>query len=862
MSNKFKLNSLAIAVGVAFASTPIYAADAAEEQAADDTETIVVVGSRAAPRSIADSPVPVDVIAGEELMANGTSDMASLLRTVTPSYNVNDQAISDGATIVRPANLRGLSPDSTLVLVNGKRRHKGSIIAFSGGGISDGAQSPDVSTIPAMALKQIEVLRDGASAQYGSDAVAGVINFVLKDNSEGGQFEVKVGQYSEGDGDQVTVSGNVGMPLTDNGFANFTFEVNQQDATSRSTQRADAQGLIDAGNTAVRTPAAQVWGNPEISDDFKLFLNTGIELDSDSEAYMFGNWSQKTVEGGFYFRNPTNRGGIFNGPTLDGEVYATGGSFADAGDDVDTVLVGDLTPGATDNSNCPIVRLDENGIPDAAALSSLAAANCYAHNVRFPGGFTPFFGGDVVDLSLFMGTRGEFSNGTTYDISAGVGEHSTEFHMSNTINSSLGPNTPTEFTPGAYAQLEQSINADFSKILDDGTMGFESVVMSYGFELRKETFTITSGDEASWSQGPLVAQGFSIGSNGFPGFKPADAGASSRTSKAVYFDTEADITEQLFAQVAFRYEDFSDFGSNFSWKLAGLYEINDSLKVRASVGTGFRAPTIGQSNVRAVQTQSRGDILVDIATLPPSNPVSISKGAQPLTPEEATSFAIGAVYDNDDFFLTVDYFNIEVTDRISTTEIVLTDEDRAGLAASGVTDAIGLAEVKFFTNDFDTTTQGLDVVASYSNEAFNGEMNYSLAYNWTETTVDSHGPNVGERKLNRLQHALPEHKGSFTVNYQADAWALLVRASYYGEWDQYGPDIHGDAAVLLATEFNYTVNDSFGFALGVTNLTDDNGPDAAMDANGLSTSSGRSYSSTSPYGANGRFVYGKVTYRY
>lgn len=863
MLNKFKLKSLVIAMGMTCVAMPTIAAEQDQDQEkADIDEVIVVVGSRASPRSVADSPVPIDVTGGKELMANGTSDMASLLRTVTPSYNVNAQAISDGATIVRPANLRGLSPDSTLILVNGKRRHKGSVIAFSGGGIADGAQSPDVSTIPAIALKQVEVLRDGASAQYGSDAVAGVINFVLKDDADGGQFEVKMGQFSEGDGEQVTVSGNVGVGLGKDGFANFSFEVNQQEATSRSTQRSDAQALIDGGNTNIRTPAAQVWGSPEISDDFKLFLNTGIELTNGGEAYMFGNWSEKTVEGGFYFRNPTNRGGIFNGPTIDGEFYTEDGTVFSAGDPMDTILVGDLTEGAMDNSACSVVRLNADGVPDPTALGNLAGENCYAHNLRFPGGFTPFFGGDVVDLSLFMGTRGEFSDGTTYDFSAGVGEHSTEFRIGNTVNSSLGPNTPTEFTPGAYAQLEKSANADFSKEFES-VMGFEYLVVSYGAEVRQETFTITAGDEASWQLGPLVPQGFSIGSNGFPGFKPADAGASSRTSTGVYFDTEANITEDFLAQVAMRYEDYSDFGSSFTWKLAGLYEINESLKVRGSMGTGFRAPTIGQNSVRSVQTQSTSTGLIDIATLPPTNPVSASFGGVALTPEESTSYALGMVYQQDEFFLTVDYFNIEVTDRITqTSAITLTDEDRQDLIDQGVTDAIGLSSVKFFTNDFDTTTQGLDIVANYANEMFGGDMSYALAYNYTETTVDKFGDNVNEVKIFRLEKSLPEHKGSFTVNYSADSWSLMARANYYGEWaqslnnDNLDNVINASSAILLDTEFAYNFDNGTSFALGVSNLTDDNGP---VDP---SHSSGRTYSSTSPYGFNGRFVYGKISYSF
>ena len=838
MPNHFKLKSLVVAMGMAFVSAPIYAAE--EEADAAEDEVVVIVGSRSAPRSVGDSPVPVDVISGDELLANGTSDMASLLRTVTPSYNVNAQAISDGATIVRPANLRGLSPDSTLILVNGKRRHKGSVIAFSGGGIADGAQSPDVSTIPAIALKQIEVLRDGASAQYGSDAIAGVINFVLRDNDEGGTFVLKTGEYSEGDGQMVNLSGNIGMPLTERGFANFSFEFNQQDPTSRSTQRPDAQGLIDAGNTNIRQPAAQVWGSPEIKDDFKLFLNTGIELDNDSEAYMFGNWSEKTVEGGFYFRNPTNRGGVFDGPI-------------DPVTGLDTILVGDLTPGATDNSNCPVVTLSADGIPDAAALGSLAAANCYAHNLRFPGGFTPFFGGDVVDVSLNIGTRGVYNDGTSYDYSASVGEHSTDFAIRNTVNSSLGPNTPTAFVPGAYAQLEKSLNADFSKEL-------ESMTISYGAEFRHETFTITAGDEASWQLGPLVAQGFSIASNGFPGFKPADAGASSRTSKGVYFDAEFDVSDTVMGEFAARFEDFSDFGSTFDWKITTLAEVSDDLKLRASVSTGFRAPTIGQSNVRSVQTQANADgILEDQATLPPTNAVSARFGGVELTPEESVSYTIGMVYEADDFFLTADYFNIEVTDRISqTSPINLDDNDRAELTALGVTDAIGLTAVKFFTNDFDTTTQGLDVVANWSQEMGDGEINYAVAYNWTETTVDSAGDNVNETKIRRLEDALPLHKGSFTAAYQADDWRLMARLNYYGEWEQVSPDLAADGTILLDAEFSYDFSDSLGVALGANNLTDENGP--AFGDNGAQ--SGRTYASTSPFGFNGRFVYAKVTYNY
>lgn len=279
--------------------------------AEEDVEEISVVGSRSHERSASDLAVPVDVLDSSELTRQGDSRMDSMLSRIVPSMNVSQEPISDAATLVRPAQMRGLSPDSTLVLVNGKRRHRSSIISFLVAGGSEGSHAPDLSAIPAIALDRVEVLRDGAAAQYGSDAVAGILNFVLKEESEGGRLEARWGQYYQGDGENFTVSGNIGLPLTENGFLNISGEYNEADPTSRSVQRADAQGLIDAGNTHVRTPAAQIWGAPEIDDNYKLFANAGIELGDSHEVYAFGSYAERTVEGGFYYRNPHKRGGVF-----------------------------------------------------------------------------------------------------------------------------------------------------------------------------------------------------------------------------------------------------------------------------------------------------------------------------------------------------------------------------------------------------------------------------------------------------------------------------------------------------------------------------------------------------------------------
>ncbi|MEL7371341.1 MAG: TonB-dependent receptor plug domain-containing protein, partial [Myxococcota bacterium] len=266
----------------------VAAAPAPAPEAEDAPEQIVIVGSRRVMRSVLDSPTPVDMIEASDFNAQSATDMDSLLRTLVPSYNVSPQPISDAATLMRPANLRGLPPDSTVVLINGKRRHRGSVITFLGSGLADGSQGVDLAPIPSLALKRVEVLRDGAAAQYGSDAIAGVMNFVLRDDVDTAMVVTKLGSTYEGDGFAWSVAANAGVPLTDRGFFNFTIEYGNSDATSRSVQRDDAQSLIDAGLTGVRDPA-QIWGSPEVNDDLKIFANMGLEIDDGIRVYAFGN---------------------------------------------------------------------------------------------------------------------------------------------------------------------------------------------------------------------------------------------------------------------------------------------------------------------------------------------------------------------------------------------------------------------------------------------------------------------------------------------------------------------------------------------------------------------------------------------
>eukprot|EP00232_Nephroselmis_pyriformis_P024268 CAMPEP_0182874762 /NCGR_PEP_ID=MMETSP0034_2-20130328/13147_1 /TAXON_ID=156128 /ORGANISM="Nephroselmis pyriformis, Strain CCMP717" /LENGTH=383 /DNA_ID=CAMNT_0025007489 /DNA_START=111 /DNA_END=1258 /DNA_ORIENTATION=+ len=383
MKNNLTLLSRSVRVGLAASAaaslTLALPAVAQEEDTKKATmvEKIAIVGSRAAPRSIGDSPVPIDIIGGDELSKGGNTDMLELLKGTVPSLNVHTNPISDAATLVRPANLRGLSADSTLVLLNGKRRHRSSVIAFLGGGINDGAQGPDISVIPSVALKQVEVLRDGAAAQYGSDAIAGVMNFVLKDSADGGSLSLRHGSYYEGDGDTTQLSGNVGLPFTSDGFANLSFQYKNADATSRSVQRPDAAAFAAAG-LDVADPA-QIWGSPEINDDISLFGNVGLDLGDDKEFYMFGNYSERDVRGGFYYRNPTTRPGVYGGIVRNvdgtpmyrpGDDDPTGQAAWDAA--TPTILVGSLD-GLAQQLNCPVVEIGANGLPDPTALGQLSA---------------------------------------------------------------------------------------------------------------------------------------------------------------------------------------------------------------------------------------------------------------------------------------------------------------------------------------------------------------------------------------------------------------------------------------------------------------------------------------------------------
>jgi iron complex outermembrane receptor protein len=811
--------------------------------AADEIEEVVAVGSRRDARSVGDSPAPVDVISGSDIKNQGGVDMDYMIRTLVPSFNVNTQPISDAATLIRPANLRGLPPDNMLVLVNGKRRHRGSVISFLGGGIADGAQGPDISAIPSIALKKVEVLRDGAAAQYGSDAIAGILNFVLNDDSEGARLEIRNGEYSEGDGDTWRIAANLGMPFTENGYANLSMEIQEQDPTARSAQRGDAQSLIDAGVPVWKHPfgngEAQVWGSPQVTDDYKFTANIGLDLDNSKKFYLFSNYAEKNVLGGFFFRNPNNRTGVYD-------------------DGSDIRLIADAGQAAGGDRTCASdVDATAGNLVGTALDAYLSDDNCFVFNELFPGGFTPSFGGDVTDWSIASGVSGTMDSGTSYDISVHVGENRSDFFIMNTVNPSLGPQSPTQFNPGSYIQLEKNFNADFVRTvpMDSFDLNF-----AYGFEWREEQFEIVNGDVASFTTGPYFNQGFGIGSNGFAGFTPDIAGVWDQQNYAVYVDFEGDVTENLLLGLATRYEDFDTFGDTTNLKLSALYRITEDLKFRTTISTGFRAPTPGQSNVSNVTTASISGTgeLVQQGTLSPTNPISATAGGKALQPEESDNLSFGIVWDvTDALNVTIDAYEIEIKDRIALTgNFSLTDSQRAALVAAKVPGASDMQTFRFFTNDFDTTTEGIDVVATYSTEMMGGVTDFTFVYNETDTEVDNSSL-ISASRINALEALLPENRWNLSAVHNVGEWTILARYMHVGESEYYyglndlgNPDITTlDDQQQLDLEFTRDMG-TYQFTIGAENITDEY-PEKDTGV----TCCGAIYPEFAPLGFMGAFYY-------
>ena len=847
-------------------------------------ERVVVVGTRAQPRSVTSSPVPVDVIRSGDFNSQGTTDLANQLRTVVPSFNINIQPISDAATIVRPANLRNLAPDHTLILVNGKRRHRAAVITWLGNGIADGSQGPDISVIPAISIRQAEVLRDGAAAQYGSDAIAGVLNFELKDARDGGSLEFRTGAFRNqnpgdrstcgsgiagdiqhscngigGHGQAYTVAGNAGLPFGPNGFLNLSFEYGNANPTSRSVQRNDAIAVIDGGNDNLRNPA-QVWGSPLLEDDLKLFGNFGSLFDNGLQFYGHTNYASRKVTGGFYFRNPHTRGGVFRGDKLE--------------DGTPTLRVGNVGLAAFNEANgtndgyagpgCAAIPI-VNNVPNTAALAAVEAdPNCFTLFSRFPGGFTPQFGGDMIDYSFVAGLRGFTGGGLNWDASVNIGSTEVDQFIYDTVNASLGYDTPTSFRPGIYGQDDINLNFDVS-------MPVTNIVnFAAGAEWRREQFTIGAGDPDSWTIGPYAAQGFSSGSNGFNGYRAdTTAGQWDRSNVAVYGDLEFDDPGGRWTVgTALRFENFSDFGTTTNGKLSARIGVTDVVALRGAISTGFRAPTPGQQNAFNVTTAFIGGQLTNNGVVPSTSAIAVARGGGALQPEKSRNFSGGAVIAQGPFTFTADYFRIDIDDRVALTqEIALQESEILVLLAEGIPEARNFPVFRFFLNDFSTTTQGIDVISTL----VAGSTTFSAVFNYTDTELKNIESSViDDFRIATLERGLPNTRWNFSVNHEADRWNMTARINYFGSyWDsEDGRNAHDLGEVILSSlyppysgkalldlEFGIPFGD-VELAIGAENLLNafpDVNPYGALTV-------GNNFGQFSPFGFNGTYYYTRISY--
>ncbi len=851
-------------------------------------DEVAVVGSRARQRTVTESMVPIDIISSDALQAQGHVNLGDQLRTMAPSFNVNPQSVGDAAKIIRPASLRGLAPDHTLALVNGKRRHRAAVITWIGNGVADGAQGPDISSIPAIALRQVEVLRDGASAQYGSDAIAGVMNFALREDRSGGSVEAHAGGYGEGDGETYMVSARAGLPLGGTGFVHVSAEYGEARPTSRSVQRDDTALLIASGNEHVRDPA-QIWGRARVRDDIKAWVHFGYPARR-ATFYGHANYAAKSVSGGFFFRNPHTRTGVFRGyalhPVSRRNVYdADGGltDFPDPGDPeqrdavvydangevaslpgqagIPSLLTGDAVwaeTGVVGAGDCPAIPI-VNHAPDAEALEAVENnPNCFTFYSRFPGGFTPQFGGDVADRSAVAGLRGRADNGFTWDASGSYGMNAVDFFIRNTVNASLGPATPSEFDPGLYSQRDISLNLDLTWPIDD------IAYLAGGAEWRDERFRIESGQVESWWIGPYASQGFSAGSNGFPGFGDIASGAWNRSNIAVYGNAgfEGGESAQWGLDGAIRFENFSDFGGALNGKLSGRYELTSILALRGGFSTGFRAPTPGQQNAFNVSTQFDPALnkLVNNGTIPSTSQVAALRGGRPLDPEKSMNYTAGLALDGATFNLTADYYRIDVSDRLALTQVfALVPEEVDALVAEGISSAGNLANFRFFTNDFSTRTQGVDLVATHVPAALRGRATFGFVFNRAIASVVSWNADVlDDTRIRQLEQGLPRTRWNVSGRYIPGRFQLLGRLSYYGGWFDARDNRHYGGEALIDMEVAYDFGEALTLTLGARNALNhypEKNPNAAAVAGNL-------YSPATPFSYNGGYYYLRLAYRW
>jgi len=775
-------------VGVHAQALPAAAPIAAEGQ------SVIVTGTRASNRTQFDTLAPVDVFTREEIAAVESSDLNDVLAQLVPSYVVQRLPMADGQVFVRPATLRGLSPDQTLVLVNGKRFHRS---AFLG---ARGSQAADMAQIPAGAIKRIEVLRDGASAQYGSDAIAGVINIIL-DDSIGAEINAQHSQYQEGDGKSNTLRARYGFALGESARVNLFAEAAKADPTSRTRQRPDALAF-QAAHPALALPnPVQRWGQPELKSQH-IGYNASVELAPEISAYSHGLFGHSDGTSDFNWRNPDTSASVYKPVPL--------------------------FPGWDVRSIYPL-------------------------------GFSPQYSNEQDDLHLLGGVRGRLSDDLSWDVSASFGRNRIDYGLHNSLNASLGPQSPTAFDLGRLTQQEKLVNANFNTTWGVAALA-QPVNIGFGLEYRNEQYGVDAGDAASYAVGPGAAFGLDPSANGAPGFSERQAGRWDQDSYAAYIDVEVPLSERLSIGAAARYEDYSEYGDSATGKLSARYEVTPDVALRGSYSSGFRAPTPGQLNTSSTSQglDTRTLLVFTSGRMSTSDPLALALGAQPLTPEKSRNLSLGVAFKSGiGLSGSVDLYRIKLRDRFSTS---------ASFAVpAGMANPLRYTSVNYFTNDFDTTTQGIDLVASHLSRVADGKLNLTLGYNYNQTEVDGGRTSVAANDTQRtiFEDRLPRQKATLGAVYERGAWSGMGRMRHYGAWTDSTGNASGDifqrfgAMHFFDAALSYKVTPKQTVRFGVDNLLDKYPDEAVFQA-----SRGLIYSRNAPYDTDGRNLYLDYTVKF
>jgi iron complex outermembrane receptor protein len=783
---------------------------ALSSQAAGDSGAsagVVVTGTRVQARTRLDTLAPVDVLSARTLTRHGSTELAQVLSVVAPSLDFPHPAITDGTDHIRPVTLRGLSPDQTLVLVNSKRRHASALVNVNGS-IGRGSAAVDLNAIPVAAIERVEILRDGASAQYGSDAIAGVINIKLREAREGGESWVTYGEYdtdvrtargnrTEHDGGALTTSVWTGLPLGPRGFLTLTGEFRDNDPTSRG----DFDNRIPPLRQATLTSR---YGEPRVKDK-TLYANAGgVPIGSDWQLYGWAGYQQRNGE----------------------------------------------------SAAIPRLADDPNNVP-----------------AIYPNGFLPLITSDIEDLAAAWGARGTLA-GWSADTSVVYGRNRIALGVENSINSTFGAASPTQFDAGAMTYDQLVLDGGLVRGFDWGLVDPANVAV--GVEARRESYAIDAGDPASYARGPLTTPMLIPGAQGFPGFRPDNVVDVHRMAYSAYADLETQLTPKWLASVALRGEHYSDFGSRVTGKLSVRHDFTRAFAVRSTVSTGFRAPGLQQEHFTSTALNLIDGVPFEVGTFPAAAAISRALGARPLKPESSHNYSLGLVLrPNSSLEATVDAYRIDVFERI-----VLSENLGGQPGIDALIQPLGVGRARFFLNGVDTRTRGMDLVLRYRPAAdMPGRLDLIVSGNWNTAEV-TRLPTIGLLssldpppvlfgRINTLtfEEGTPRSK----INAAAD-WSYPLPPAQIGvdlRVTRYGPavepgtdptrDLRISSTTLVDLELRANVGNHFTAALGVDNLFDQY-PEPYPSA--LNPTGAVGFSRYSPFGFDGRFGYARLGWRW